>query len=125
MLTEQKKLLLLCLLWLLMLGVVVLSATHTLWAMHNFQQENHAARAGDVTTIRPWMTLHVISHAYHISELYLDESLQVASDDISHHATLDEIAARKHQPVDQLIRTLQQIILTYREEYPDSSTPVK
>ncbi len=123
--SERAKLNFLSLLLLLALGVVVLAIVNTWQAVTNFQQMSTATKAGDVTTIRPWMTIHVISRVYHVPEDYLTNSLQVKKTDPLHHATLYEIAARKRQPVDRLIRTLKNIILIYRKQHPGSSLPVQ
>lgn len=121
--SEHTKLGLLSLLLLAALGIAALALVNTLQAMHDFQQQNSATRAGDVNAIRPWMTIRVISHVYHVPEDYLDHSLNIASSDSLHQATLYEIAAHRRQPVDQLIHTVQQAILIYRKEHPHPSLP--
>lgn len=121
--SEHTKLGLLSLLLLAALGIAVLALVNTLQAMHDFQQQNSATRAGDVNAIRPWMTIPVISHVYHVPEDYLDHSLNIANSDSLHQATLYEIAAHRHQPVDQLIHAVQQAILIYRKEHSHPSSP--
>ena len=121
--SEHTKLGLLSLLLLAALGIAALALVNTLQAMHDFQQQNSATRAGDVNAIRPWMTIPVISRVYHVSEDYLDYSLDIARSGSLHKATLYEIAAHRHQPVDQLIHTVQQAILIYRKEHPHPSLP--
>src|SRR5579883_1294078 len=86
--SEHTKLGLLSLLLLAALGIAALALVNTLQAMHDFQQQNSATRAGDVNAIRPWMTIRVISHVYHVPEDYLDHSLNIASSDSLHQATL-------------------------------------
>src|SRR5579883_139829 len=121
--SEHTRLGLLSLLLLAALGIAALALVNTLQAAHDFQQQNSATRAGDVTAIRPWMTIPVISHVYHVPEDYLDYALNIARSDVLHRATLYEIAARRRQPVDQLIHTLQQAILVYRKQHPHPSLP--
>lgn len=121
--SEHTKLGLLSLLLLAALGIATIAMVNTFQAMHNFQQQNNATRAGDVNAIRPWMTMHVISHVYHVPEDYLEHSLNIAHGDTIHQATLYEIAAHKHQPVDQLIHAVQKVILIYRKEHLASTPP--
>ncbi len=123
--SERIKLGLLCLSLLLALGVAVLMIVNTFQAEQNLQRQNNAANAGDVSTIRPWMTIHVISHVCHVPEDYLDQSLNIVRTDPLHRATLYEIAAHKRQPVEQVIHMLQQIILIYRKEHPHTSAPMQ
>ena len=118
-LSERAKLGLLCFLLLLMLGFLAFTSANTLQAVRSFQQQYSAIKTGDVMAIRPWMTMHVISHVCHVPEDYLSRSLNI--DD--HRATLYEVAARKRQPVNQLIHTIQHTILAYRKEHPNLLTP--
>jgi hypothetical protein len=117
--SERAKLGLLCFLLLLMLGFLAFTAVNTVQAVRSFQQQYSAIKTGDVQAIRPWMTIHVISHVCHVPEDYLSRSLKIDN----HHATLYEVAARKRQPVNQLIHTIQHAILAYRKEHPDLLTP--
>lgn len=119
---EQTKFGFLCVSLLFVLVLVVISAANTFQAVQGFQQQYSGARAGDVSTIRPWMTLHVVSHVYHVPEDYLDHSLSIATADPIHKATLYEIASKKKQPVKHLIVQLQGIILVYRRNH--GATPV-
>jgi len=122
-LSERAKLGLLCLLWLLVLGIVAFTAVNTLQAAQSLQRQYKAVKAGDVSTIRPWMTVHVISHIYQVPEDYLFRSLNIDNPRLFHHATLSKIANRKRVPVDQVIRTIQSAILDYRKEHPYLPTP--
>lgn len=123
--SERARLNFLTVLLLLALGIVILAIANTLQAVNDFQRESTATKAGDVTTIRPWMTIHVISHVYHVPEDYLDNALQMTKADPLHHATLYEIATHKRQPLDRLIRKLQHVILSYRQEHSISSLPMQ
>lgn len=118
--SEKAKLGLLCLAFLLVLGIAVLTIANALQAVHSLQQQNNAVHAGDVRTIRPWMTLYIISHVYHIPESSLDQSLDIARNDPLRRTTLYEIAVSRHLPVAQIIHTLQRTILTYRKEHAHS-----
>lgn len=123
--SERVKLGLLCFLFLLALGMAIFMIANAIQAMHDFQRQNNAVNAGDISTIRPWMTIHVISHIYHVPEDYLDQSLNIARTAPAQKRTLYEIAANKRQPVEQLIHRVQQTILTYRKEHPHSSVFVE
>jgi len=121
--SERTRLGLLCLLLLVMLGVLVFAAVNTIQAARMFQQQYKAVKAGDVSAIHPWMTIHVIANIYHVPEDYLYSSLTLKDSPALHHATLYEIAGRKRQPVNQIIHTLQQAISTYRRTHPRGPTP--
>ena len=120
-LSERAKLGLLCLLLLLMLGIVGLTAVDTYQAVRSFQQQNSALEAGDVSTIHPWMTIHAISHIYRVPENYLYRALQFSDPGQLRHTTLSQLAARKRQPVNRLIQTLQHAILAYRKTHHSHS----
>ena len=119
-LSERVKLGLLWLLLIFMLGVLTFTAVGTFQAVRSFQKQNSAVKTGDVSAVHPWMTVHVISHVYHVPEVYLCSTLRIGTPSSVRHVTLYEIANRKKQPVDQVVRTVQHAILTYRQEH---STP--
>ncbi|GAC1306264.1 MAG: hypothetical protein NVSMB27_44720 [Ktedonobacteraceae bacterium] len=122
-LRERARLGLLCLLLLLILGILVFTAVNTVQAVRNFQQQDSAIRAGDVHAIHPWMTIHMISHIYHVPEDYLYRSLNMDSPALLRHATLNEIANSNRKPIDQVIRTIQHAILAYRKKRPAMPMP--
>jgi hypothetical protein len=122
-LIERTKLSFLCFLLLLMLGILAFTTVNTFQAVRNFQQQYSALQAGNVKTIHSWMTIPVISHIYHVPENYLYRTLHISNPGQHRHATLDEIATSKRQPVDHVIRTIQYAILTYRKEHPHVLTP--
>ena len=122
-LSERTRLWLLWLLLPLVLGVLVFTAANTFQAVRGFQQQYSAVKTGDVSTVHPWMTIHVISRVYHVPEVYLYRSLQIDTPASFRHITLNGIANRKLQPVDQIIRTVQHAILAYRKEHPIFFTP--
>jgi hypothetical protein len=122
-LSERTKLALLGLLLLIMIGILVYTAINTLEAAQDFQQQQSAVKKGDVEAIHPWMTVHVVSHLYHVPEDYLYHSLNLNDSKVLRHSTLYELASKKKQPVNRVIQTLQRAILTYRKAHPNLLTP--
>ncbi|HVB23894.1 MAG TPA: hypothetical protein VNG51_18300 [Ktedonobacteraceae bacterium] len=122
--SERVKLGLLCLLLLLMIGIVAFTAINTFQAVQNLQEQYSDVKSGDVSTIHPWMTIHVVAHVYNVPEDYLYHSLQIDYPNQYRHTTLYELASHKRQSVNQLISTIQHAILTYRNKHPKSLTPV-
>jgi hypothetical protein len=122
-LSERARLGLLCFLSLLVLGLLAFTTVNTMQAARSFQQQYSAVKTGDVRAIRPWMTIHVVSHIYHVPEDYLYRSLNIGKPDSLRHLTLYDIAKRKRQPVDQVIRSIQHAILAYRKIHPHFLTP--
>ena len=125
-LSERARLGFLCILLLVMLGILAFAGLNTIRAVQSFQVQQHAARAGDVSAIRPWMTIRVISHICHVPEAYLYTTLNVKDSGSLHRATLYEIANHKKQPVDQVVRVVQHAILNYRKEHHNlAPTPTR
>lgn len=122
-LSERVKLSLLCLLLFLMFGVLTFTAVNALQAVQSFQRQYSEVKAGDVSTIHPWMTIHVVSQIYKVPEDYLYHSLQISYPNEYRHTTLYELASHKRQPVDQVIHTIQHAILTYRKIHPEILKP--
>jgi hypothetical protein len=114
---ERLKLGLLGLLLLIMLGFVCLTAVSTCEAVRNFQQRNNAVEAGDVNTVRAWMTIHMVARIYQVPEDYLSRTLAVGNPEQIRHFTLNQIASAKKQPVSKLIQTVQHAILNYRKTH--------
>ena len=114
---ERIKLSLLSLLLLLMLGFVCFAAVSTCEAVRNFQQQNNALAAGDVSTVRSWMTIHVVARLYHVPEDYLSSTLAVGDPEQMRHFTLNQLASAKKQPVSKLIQAVQHAILNYRKTH--------
>ncbi len=123
-LSERARLSLLSLLLLLILGFLAFTAVRAFQAFHTFQQQYSAVKAGDVSTMRPWMTIHDISHVYHVPENYLYRSLTMGNPAQFRHATLYQIANHKRQSVDQVISTAQHAILAYRRHHSALLIPV-
>lgn len=114
---------LLCLLLLLALGLLTFTGIQTFQQIRSFQEHSRAVRAGDVHTIRPWMTLHVVSHVYHVPESYLYQELDIRDAGSMRHATLNTIAKTTHKPVNDVIQTVQHAVLAYRKVHPHASLP--
>lgn len=121
--SERVKLSLLCFLLLLMIGILAFTATNTFQAVKNLQEQYSDVKSGDVSTIHPWMTIHVVSHIYNVPEDYLYHSLQINYPNGYRHTTLSELASHKRQTVNQVIHIIQSAILTYRKAHPKSLTP--
>lgn len=122
-LSERVKLGLLCLLLLLTLGILAFTTANAFLAAQSFQTQYSAVKSGDVNAIHPWMTIHVVSSICHVPEGYLYRSLGIEDSVMLRHATLYELADRKHQPVEQVIRTVRHAVLTYRGQHHYISTP--
>jgi hypothetical protein len=123
-LSERAKLNLLSFLLILILGLLAITAVRAFQAVHNFQQQYSEVKAGNVSTMRPWMTIHVISHVYHVPENYLYRSLTIDNPVQFRSATLYQIADHKRQSVNQVILTAQHAILAYRKHHSSLLTPV-
>lgn len=107
-----------------MLGFVCITAVSTYQAVRSFQQQNNALTTGDVSTMRAWMTIHVIAHLYHVPEDYLSHTLAIGNPEQLRHFTLNQLASNKRQPVNKLIQTLQRAILNYRKaHHTNEKTP--
>ena len=122
-LDERWSLVLLCLLLLLTLGLLVFATMQTVQQVRSFQEHSHEVKAGDVSTVRPWMTLHAVSHIYHVPESYLNQELGIRDPNAVRHVTLNTIARTSHKPVNAIIQTVQHAIVTYRRTHPSSFTP--
>lgn len=122
-LSDRIKLSLIGFLLLLILGVVIFAVVNTAQAVHNVQKQYSAVKVGDVGTIRPWMTLHVISDVYHVPQDYLGRALIIKDANVVNKATLYEIADSKKQPVEQVVHTVQRTILMYRKEHHSFIAP--
>lgn len=121
MVSERAKLGVLCVLLLLAMVFTASTAENTFQSVRNLQLQNNGIRAGDIHTIRAWMTIHAISHIYHVPEDYVYRSLDISSTASFHRATLYEIASHKRQPLNKVIDTIQLAILTYRKRFDSFS----
>jgi hypothetical protein len=122
-LSESARFGLLCLLLLLMLVAVAFTASDAIQAMQSLQKQSSAVKSGQVTAIRPWMTVRVVAHLYHVPEDYLYQSLHVDNSPAVRRETLYGIASHERKPVSQIIHTLQYAVLTYRRTHPATLTP--
>ena len=104
------------------LGATIFFAVQTIRAIQRFQEEHTLTMAGDVSTIRPWMTIPYISRVYHVPESYLYESLHITDPWSVRHTSLNALAGRYNLPVDSLISAVQNTIRTYRNQHPYDST---
>jgi hypothetical protein len=101
----------------LAVGATVFAAVTTVQAVQQFKQQRQLAASGDVSTIRPWMTVHFIAQTYHVPENYLYQSLHIANTEQARHATLRVLADHANRPVNDVIHDVQQAILTYRKHH--------
>ncbi len=122
-LNKSGKIVLLCLLLFVALGLLIYTTVHTTEQVRSFQQRNHAVKAGDVNTIRPWMTLHAVSRIYHVPEGYLYKELQVPTTNT--RTTINSIAKIKHQPVNTVLQHVQHAVTTYHKTHASTSAPLR
>jgi hypothetical protein len=104
------------------LGATIFFALQTVQAIQRFQEEHALTLAGDVSTIRPWMTIPYISRVYQVPESYLYEWLHITDSRSVRHTSLHDLAGRYNVPVDGLISDVQNAIRTYRNQHPHDST---
>ncbi len=88
----------------------------TVKAIQRFQQTRTLTAEGDVSTIRPWMTIPYISRVYHVPEDYLYESLQIIHPQPTYRTSLRALAVRYNRSLDGLISEIQTAIKTYRKQ---------
>jgi len=90
----------------------------TVQAIQRFQHARALTATGDVSTIRPWMTIPYISRVYHVPESYLYESLNITDPQSAHRTSLRSLAIRYNRSLDGLIRDIQTAIKTYHKQHP-------
>src|SRR5438309_9562742 len=105
-------------------GAASFAAVTTCQAIQQFKREHALAQSGDVSTIRPWMTVHFIAETYRIPENYLYQSLHIANPQPVRHATLRVLADHYKRPVNDVIHNIQDAILSYRRQHPQSGSPL-
>ncbi len=120
-LNRSRRIALLCLLLTLSLGLLAYTAIQTVQQVRSFQEHSRAVKVGDVHTVRPWMTVHTVSHIYHVPENYLYQELNIPDTNTMRHATLDTIAKTRHKPVNSVILDVQHAILKYRQAHPHAT----
>ena len=116
--SKRTQLGLLSILLLLTLLCTVFATINATQSVHNFQKQYTNAKTENVNALRPWMTIPIVSHVYHVPEDELYNALSIAKTDPLRQATLYEIANHRKKPVDQVVHTLQQTIQTYRNKHP-------
>jgi hypothetical protein len=89
----------------------------TVQAIQRFQLARALASTGDVSTIRPWMTIPDISRIYHVPESYLYESLNITGLQLAHRTSLRSLATRYNRSLNGLISDIQTAIKTYRKQH--------
>ena len=102
----------------LALGLTTCYAIETVQAAQRFEEKRHLTLSGDVSTIRPWMTVPYIARVYHVPESYLYQWLHITNPQSVRRASLQTLADRYNRPVDSLIHEVQKAILTYRQQHP-------
>lgn len=90
----------------------------TIQAIQRFQQARALTSAGDVSTIRPWMTISDISRVYHVPESYLYKSLNITDIRPAHRSSLRSLAVRYNRSLHELISNIQTAINIYRKQHP-------
>lgn len=100
------------------LGAVVYCGIQAVQAFQDFQKNHQLLLSGDVSTIKPWMTIPYISRVYHVPEGYLDEQLHLSSPQEQRHSSLLILAQHYNRPVDGIIHDVQHAILSYRKQHP-------
>ncbi len=115
----RVKVILIGMLLLLALATTAIAANATFQAVQRFQQQKALAAAGDVRTLRPWMTIPYIARFYHVPEAYLYRSLHIYDARPPRHTTLRALAIRFNRPVDEVIHQIQTAILNYRKQHPN------
>ncbi len=123
-LNERGMLVLLCLLLLVTIGFLAFATMQTVQQVRSFQEHSHAVKAGDVSTVSSWMTIHAVSRIYHVPESYLNQELGIRNPETVRHATLNTLAKTSHKPVNTVIHTVQRAIVTYRKTHPYSPSSV-
>ena len=107
---------------LLALFFAVFAARSTVETWRNFRQQNTLTKAGDVRTVRPWMTIPFIAHIYHVPEHYLYSQLKLPDSPSLHRTPLHSLATRYNRPINHLVGEIQGAITNYRKQHPGRPT---
>jgi hypothetical protein len=105
-------------------AAAIFAAVTTYQAIQQFKRERALTQSGDVSTIRPWMTVHFIAQTYRVPENYLYQSLHITNPQPVSHATLRVLADHYKRPVNDVIHNLQVAILSYRKQHPRGGSPL-
>lgn len=95
----------------------------TVKAIQRFEQTRILTAEGDVSTIRPWMTIRYVARVYHVPEGYLYESLHIVYPPPIYRTSLRSLAVRYNRSLDGLISDLQTAIKSYRKQHPPYGSP--
>ena len=101
---------------------VIFTAIGTVRAVQSLQKQHTLARAGDVSTIRPWMTIPYVAHNYHVPEGYLYRSLHISDTHTSRHMPLQALASHYNRPVNSVVHDVQNAVTLYRKQHPYHSS---
>lgn len=96
------------------LAGTIFAAVRTVQAYQQLEQDHQQLIAGDVSTIRSWMTLPYIARVYRVPSSCLFQSLHVSEPTLKKYATLRSIADYYKKPVNVVIRDVQVMIQNYR-----------
>lgn len=116
LLSTRSRLFVTSILLCLALGATIFCAVQTVRAIQRFQVAHSLAAQSDVNAIQPWMTIHYISRAYSVPEVYLTGYLHVTDTRQVAHVPLRTLAVRYNRPVDAIIKDLQTAIKVYRKQ---------
>ncbi len=100
---------------LVLVGLVLLIVTGFLVAGY-VQQPRPSASIGrppDTMAIAGWMTLRYISRAYNVPEPVLLEALNISAEE-ARGQSLDQIALRRHETVQQILVIVRSTVEEYR-----------
>lgn len=104
------------------LVAVVITTLGTVRAIQSLQQQHTLAKAGDVSTIRPWMTIPYIAHTYHVPENYLYDSLHIPDTHTTRHMPLHALATHYQRPLSSVVQDVQSAVTLYRKQHPQPHT---
>lgn len=92
------------------------TATGTIQAYQQFQQDHQRVQNGDVTTVSSWMTIPYVSHLYRVPEPCFTQTLNMNDHWLVRHATLRVLADDYQLPLSKLLYDVEHIILQYRRK---------
>ena len=92
------------------------TATSTIQAYQEFQQNHQRVQHGDATTVSSWMTIPYVSNLYNVPEPCFTQTLQLNDRWLMQHATLRVLADHYQRPVEKMIHDVESVILKYRRK---------
>ena len=107
----------------LALALTCFTASGTIQAYQQFQRDHQSVQNGDVTTVRPWMTIPYIARVYRVPEPCLTQTLHLNDHWLVEHATLRVLADHYQRPLERLILDVQHVILNYRRKQLNCGPP--